>query len=65
MGPPTQDRWRDFTFDPERYPLEGMQRFVASLHASGQKWVPIVDPGIATFPGYAPYDQGIKVGALC
>ncbi|KAL4423393.1 hypothetical protein ABPG77_004324 [Micractinium sp. CCAP 211/92] len=54
------DGWRDFTFHPEHYPLPEMQRFVADLHSRGQRWVPIVDPGIKVDPGYAPYDEGIK-----
>jgi len=53
-------RWKDFTFDPINYPLEEMQRFVAALEKKGQKWVPIVDPGISVLPGYEPYDTGIK-----
>lgn len=40
------DGWRDFTFHQQHYPLPEMQRFVAGLHARGQRWVPIVDPGI-------------------
>lgn len=52
------DRWKDFTFDPERYALPAVQRFVAGLDAKGQKWVPIVDPGIKVEPGYEPYETG-------
>ena len=55
------DHWRDFTFDPVNYPLEEMQRFVAELEKKGQKWVPIVDPGISTIaPDYEPYTYGLK-----
>ncbi|KAL4448263.1 hypothetical protein ABPG75_005482 [Micractinium tetrahymenae] len=54
------DSWRDFTFHPQNYPLQEMQRFVADLHSKGQRWVPIVDPGIKVDPGYAPYDEGLK-----
>lgn len=54
------DRWKDFSFDPINYPLEEMQRFVAALEEKGQKWVPIVDPGIPVLPGYEPYDSGVK-----
>ena len=35
------------------------QRFVAQLHKDGQKWVPIVNPGIKVEPGYVPYDEGM------
>lgn len=54
------DGWRDFTFHPKNFPLPEMQRFVADLHSRGQKWVPIVDPGIKVDVGYAPYDEGLK-----
>jgi Glycosyl hydrolases family 31/N-terminal barrel of NtMGAM and CtMGAM, maltase-glucoamylase/Trefoil (P-type) domain len=54
------DRWKDFSFDPKNYPLGEMQRFVAELEKKGQKWVPIVDPGISVLPGYEPYDTGVK-----
>lgn len=30
-----------------------------ALHRRGQKWVPIVDPGIAIDSDYAPYQEGI------
>jgi len=54
------DRWKDFSFDPINYPLGEMQRFVSALEKKGQKWVPIVDPGISVLPGYEPYDTGVK-----
>lgn len=31
-----------------------------ALHRRKQKWVPIVDPGIAIDPDYAPYTEGIR-----
>lgn len=40
------DRHRDFTLDPDHFPLPGMRRLVESLHAAHQHWVPIIDPGI-------------------
>ncbi|GAB4817380.1 hypothetical protein N2152v2_004426 [Parachlorella kessleri] len=54
------DGWRDFTFHPKNFPLPEMQRFVAKLHDQGQKWVPIVDPGIKVDKGYVPYDRGLE-----
>ena len=56
------DRWKDFTFDPVNYPLDEMQRFSADLIRRGQKWVPIVDPGIKIEHGYEPYEIGLKEG---
>ena len=32
---------------------------MAKLHARGQHWVPILDPGIHIRAGYAPYDSGV------
>lgn len=36
-----------------------MQAFVARLHANGQRWVPILDPGIHIRSGYHAYDSGM------
>lgn len=38
-----------------------MRSFVEKLHASGQKWVPIHDSGIAAHPGYKVYEDGNKL----
>jgi len=35
---------------------------VALLHARGQRWVPIVDPGIKIDPGYPAYEAGLAAG---
>ena len=37
-------RNNDFTIDPVRF--KGLGEFVASLHAAGRRWVPIIDPGM-------------------
>jgi alpha-glucosidase (family GH31 glycosyl hydrolase) len=50
----------DFTFDPVNYPLAQVQQFVSDLHAKGQRYVVIVDPGIHNLTGYAPYDEGLE-----
>ncbi len=36
-----------------------LQAFVARLHAAGQRWVPILDPGIHIRSGYYAYDSGV------
>ncbi|KAK9845865.1 hypothetical protein WJX81_004565 [Elliptochloris bilobata] len=52
------DHDQDFTLG-YGFHLYDMQVFVAKLHANGQRWVPILDPGIHIRGGYAPYDSGI------
>ena len=37
-----------------------IQAFLNKLHDGGQKWVPIIDPGILIDPGYPAYDEGMK-----
>ena len=32
---------------------------MARLHANGQRWVPILDPGIRIRSGYYAYDSGV------
>jgi lysosomal alpha-glucosidase len=56
----------DFSVDPLAYPLGMMRAFVAKLHAQGQRFVPIVDPGIAAFPAgaYPPLDEGLAAGVF-
>ncbi len=51
--------YEDFSFDPVNYPPAQMAQWVASLHANQMQYVVIVDPGIHTRTGYAPYDQGL------
>ena len=37
---------------------------MALLHARGQRWVPIVDPGIKIDPGYPAYEAGLAAGVF-
>jgi hypothetical protein len=41
-----------------------VRAFVAALAAAGRRWVPILDPGIKTDPGYAAYDAGVAEDGL-
>ncbi|EFJ41704.1 hypothetical protein VOLCADRAFT_30523, partial [Volvox carteri f. nagariensis] len=56
------DRARMFTVDPEHYPQQRLRALVDSLHASGRRWVPILDCGITALPGagYEPYERGLS-----
>lgn len=38
--------YRDFTNDPNRYPVKEGEAFIAKLHASGRHYIPIVDSAI-------------------
>jgi alpha-glucosidase (family GH31 glycosyl hydrolase) len=44
------NKYLDFTTDPVDFPLDKMKAFVEGLHANGQHFVPIVDPGIYAGP---------------
>lgn len=54
--------YKDFTFDSVNFPVAEVAVFVDQLHANGQHFVPIVDPGIMVSSGYDAYDKGVKEG---
>lgn len=54
------DAYKDFTWDPQRYNIEQVKKFVDDLHNKDQRYVVIIDPAIANEPGYAPYDEGVQ-----
>lgn len=41
-----------------------MRDFVAFLHETGRKWVPILDPCIAAHKGYRPYEDAVAAGSI-
>jgi lysosomal alpha-glucosidase len=41
------DKYLDFTLDPVRFPPSEMKKFVDELHANGQHYIMITDPGIS------------------
>lgn len=55
---------RDFTKDPVRFPADEVKDFLDDLHASNQKYIPIVDAAIAKQGNasdlYAPYLTGAE-----
>uniref|UniRef100_A0A2K5PEH4 Maltase-glucoamylase 2 (putative) n=1 Tax=Cebus imitator TaxID=2715852 RepID=A0A2K5PEH4_CEBIM len=50
------DGKKDFTVDEDAYP--GLSDFVKELHDNGQKYLIIMNPGIAKDSSYEPYDNG-------
>lgn len=56
------DAYKDFTLSPERFPEEKLRGFVKSLHEKDQKFVMIIDPGIAIDENYATYTRGREHG---
>jgi len=55
------DAYKCWTFDPKNFPEAEMGNFVDQLHADGQHYVPIIDPGVKTEAGYFVYDNGNKL----
>lgn len=49
----------DFTVDDSRYPPEKLKAFIDKLHANDQKFIPIVDAGVA-MTDYFGYNEGLK-----
>jgi alpha-glucosidase (family GH31 glycosyl hydrolase) len=45
-----------------RFPPAEMRRFADKLHASGQHWAPIFNPGVSVQQGYRAYEEGSAQG---
>lgn len=55
------DKYLDFTTSPVNFPQEEMAAFIGSLHDNGQRFVPIIDPGIYVLDSsYDAYTSGVE-----
>jgi alpha-glucosidase len=54
---------KDFTVDPERFPMDKMRELVHTVHERGQRFVMIVDPGIST-DEHPTLARGRELGAF-
>ena len=55
------DAYLDFTTSPDTFPEEEVAAFIDTLHQAGQRFVPIVDPGIYVLdPEYDAYTAGVE-----
>ncbi|OCK81184.1 glycoside hydrolase family 31 protein [Lepidopterella palustris CBS 459.81] len=58
------DGRKDFTVDPDRFPMHKMQELVTTLHNRDQHYVLILDPGIHPAPNYPTYSRGEAQGVF-
>lgn len=56
------DSYKDFTLHPVHYPEDKMRAFVQNLHKKDQKFIFIIDPGIAIDENYPTYTRGRELG---
>lgn len=54
---------KDFTLDPDRFPLDKMRALVETVHDRGQRFVMITDPGIST-DEHPTLQRGRELGAF-
>ncbi|KAF8545189.1 hypothetical protein BDD12DRAFT_812334 [Trichophaea hybrida] len=69
-GIPLETMWTDidymysrwiFTLDPDRFPLEKMQKIVRNLHKNNQHYIMMIDPAVAYQP-YPSFQRGVESG---
>ncbi|GAB9477114.1 Family 31 glycoside hydrolase, partial [Globisporangium polare] len=55
------DKYHDFTLDPVNFAKADMQKLLSDVHARGQKFVPIIDPGIPDDKNDYAYTKGLEL----
>lgn len=58
------DLRKDFTVDPERFPVGKMRQLVETLHNRNQHFIMMLDPGISTNSTYESYKRGHEASAF-
>ncbi|OWZ01106.1 hypothetical protein PHMEG_00027576, partial [Phytophthora megakarya] len=53
--------YEDFTLDPVNFPESDMTKLLAEIHDAGQKFVPIIDPGIPDDESLYAYTRGLEM----
>ncbi|ETM42904.1 hypothetical protein L914_11515 [Phytophthora nicotianae] len=53
--------YEDFTLDPVNFPESDMTELLAEIHTAGQKFVPIIDPGIPDDEELYAYTRGLEM----
>ncbi|KAF8344964.1 glycosyl hydrolases family 31-domain-containing protein [Amanita rubescens] len=60
--------YRDFTTDPNSFPLDEVRKFIAELTSNHQRFIPIVDAAIPVLTNdsdiYDPYTRGVEKGVF-
>ncbi|KND02724.1 uncharacterized protein SPPG_01807 [Spizellomyces punctatus DAOM BR117] len=55
------EEFKDFTYDPIRYPAAELQAFIDKLHERNQHAIMIVDPGVKVETNYPSFEQGLQL----
>ncbi|RSL69659.1 hypothetical protein CEP54_002139 [Fusarium duplospermum] len=58
------DLRKDFTMDPERFPMSKTRELIDTLHNRQQQFVMMLDPGISTNASYESFQRGLEADAF-
>ncbi|ORX87591.1 hypothetical protein BCR32DRAFT_227910 [Anaeromyces robustus] len=54
------DAYKDFTYNPNKFPVSEVRKFVSDLKKNHQYYVNMIDPAISNTKNYAPYERGLQ-----